>query len=95
MLDLCKQKNSMITKTKFFRDHGHRLVKIAEDSADSGDIMLFHPEEKWTAADYILEGYEIASVYEMPDEDEDVVEINNDVSEHPYKFGYLVLRQND
>lgn len=81
----------MINKTKFFKEFGSRLVKIANDNSDGGDYMLFHPEEKWTAADYIRDGYEVASVYETPDEDDDLIEINNDISEHPYKIGYLVL----
>lgn len=83
----------MITKTKFFELHGHRLVDVFFDSAETGDYMLLHPEERFEAANYIADGYEVASVYETPDEDEDMIEINDDISEHPYKIGYLILNK--
>jgi len=81
----------MISKTKFLKDYGHRLVRIAEDDSETGDYMLYHPEEKFEASDYIRDGYEVASVYEVPEEDDDFVEIDNDISEHPFKIGYFVL----
>ena len=83
----------MISKSKFFKLNGHRLVKVFDDNTDSGDFMLLHPEDKWKAADFITNGFEIASVYETTD-NEDMVEINNDISEHPYKIGYLILTKN-
>ena len=82
----------MIAKSKFFKLNGNRLVKVFDDNTDSGDFMLLHPEDRWKAADYIADGFEVASVYETL-ENEDMVEINNDISEHPYKIGYLVLNK--
>jgi hypothetical protein len=79
----------MIPKTKFFKENKDRFVKVANDDPEGGDFMLFHPEQKWKAADYIHEGYEVASVYET--NNDDMVVLDNDVSEHPYKIGYLVL----
>ena len=83
----------MMYKSKFFELNSNRLVKVFDDNTDSGDFMLLHPEDKWKAADFITDGFEVASVYETS-EDEDMVEVNNDISEHPYKIGYLVLNKN-
>lgn len=79
----------MISKTEFFEKHGPRLVTIAADQADGGDFLLFHPEEKYVAYEYLRNGYLIASVFDCPD-DEYVV-IDCDISDHPFKAGYLVL----
>ena len=81
----------MTPKTEFFAKHGTRLVKIAHDDPEGGDFMLFHPEEKYTAHGYIQNGFEVASVYET--NSGDVVVIDNDISEHPFKIGYLVLEK--
>lgn len=84
----------MIPKSKFFEENRNRLIKIANDDPEGGDYMLFHPEEKWTAEGYIREGYQVASVYEaLSDNTDDLVELDNDVSNHPYKIGYLVLEK--
>ena len=83
----------MISKSKSFKLNGHRLIKVFDDNTDSGDFMLLHPEDRWKAADYIADGFEVASIYETPDDNEDMVEINNDISEHPYKIGYLILNK--
>lgn len=79
----------MITKTEFFKTYGNRLVQIAMDQADGGDFLLFHPEEKYTANEYLQKGYLIASVFDCPDDE--YVDIDCDISNHPYKTGYLVL----
>ena len=81
----------MIPKTKFFEENGTRLVRVSDDNAEGGDFMLFHPEEKWAAAEYIKRGYAVASVFET--DSEDAIAIDNDISEHPYKIGYLVLEK--
>lgn len=81
----------MITKTKFFETYGHRLVKVALDDTETGDYMLMHPEEKWKASDYIQNGYQVASVYETNEDPDYLVVLDNDVSEHPYKVGYIVI----
>ena len=84
----------MILKSKFFEENKNRLIKISHDDPEGGDYMLFHPEEKWTAEGYIREGYQVASVYEsLFNNGDDFVEIDNDVSNHPYKIGYLVLEK--
>lgn len=81
----------MIAKTDFFRKFGERIVPVVTDNVETGDFMLFHPEEKYKALNFINEGYEVASVYET--NTEDVVSIDNDISEHPFKIGYLVLKK--
>jgi hypothetical protein len=82
----------MISKTKFYEQYSHQLVKVNNDDTESGEFMLFHPEERFIAADYIDAGYDIASVYET-ENGEDVLEIDNDISNHPYKIGYLVIKK--
>ena len=82
----------MVNKTKFFEENGVRLLRISDDPAGGGDFMLFHPEEKWIAAEYIKRGHDVASVFET--ESEDMVSVDNDISEHPYKIGYLVINKN-
>ena len=81
----------MIPKSKFFELYGNRLVEVFFDSAETGDFMLLHPEERFDAADYIAAGHVVASVYETFQDDEDMIEMDSDISEHPYKIGYLVL----
>lgn len=80
-----------MNKEEFYAQYGHRLVEVAEDDPEYGNHMLVHPEECWFANDYIHLGYEVASVYET--NTGDVVELDNDISDHPYKIGYLVLKK--
>jgi hypothetical protein len=77
-------------KTEFFQNYGHRLVEVNKDDAETGDYMLYFPEEKYTAKKYLDKGYLIASVFEVED-DEDNVELDNDISESHHKIGLLVL----
>ena len=87
------QNDSMMTKTAFFEQFGHRLVKVNVDDPETGDFQLFCPEEKTRAAEYQKNGYEVASVYEPEDEDgEDIVIFDNDPSPAHMKIGFLVLR---
>jgi hypothetical protein len=78
-------------KTEFFQKYGHRLVEVNNDDASTGDYMLYFPEEKYIAKKYLDKGYQVASVFEVED-DEDNVELNNDISESHHKIGLLVLK---
>lgn len=80
----------MISKTEFFEQHSHRFVKVNSDDTETGDFIILHPEERYIAAHYIDIGYDVASIYEV-ENGEDVIAIDNDISNHPYKIGYLVL----
>jgi len=53
-----------MNKTQFFQKYGHLLVKVNEDDASTGDYMLYFPEEKYIAKDYLDKGYSVASVFE-------------------------------
>jgi hypothetical protein len=53
--------------------------------------MLYFPEEKYIAKKYLDRGYQVASVFEVED-DEDNVELDNDISESHHKIGLLVLK---
>ncbi len=79
-----------MNKTKFFQKYGHLLVKVNEDDPQTGDYMLYYPEEKYIAKQYLDNGYMVASVYEVED-DEDNVELDNDISDSHHKIGLLIL----
>lgn len=83
-----------MTKEEFYKQYGHLLVEVVEgEDVEYGNHMLLHPEESFLAQAYRDElGWQIASVYET--ENGDDVEIDNDISNHPYKIGYLVFRSN-
>lgn len=79
-------------KEEFYKKYGHLLVEVVEgEDAEYGNHMLLHPEETWIANAYRDEcGFQIASIYET--NEGDVVEIDNDLGNHPYKIGYLVIK---
>jgi hypothetical protein len=83
----------MIAKEKFFKLHQNRIVRIANDCTDGGDFMLFHPEEKFSAIEYLKNGFEVASVFEMSNR-ENVVVVDNDISDRVNKIGYIILTKN-
>lgn len=78
-------------KSNFFQKYGHSLVTVNNDDTETGDFMLFSPEERYIVAEYLNEGYSIASVFEMED-GEDNVELDNDISHSPYKIGFLIMK---
>jgi hypothetical protein len=79
-----------MNKTKFFETYGHLLVKVNNDDSQTGDYMLYYPEEKYIAKDYLDKGYKVASVFEV-ENDEDFVVLDNDISYSHHKIGLLVL----
>jgi hypothetical protein len=81
-----------MNKTQFFQKYGHLLVKVNEDDASTGDYMLYFPEEKYIAKDYLDKGYSVASVFETED-DEDFVLLDNDISNSHHKIGLLILEK--
>jgi hypothetical protein len=81
-----------MNKTKFFQKYGHLLVKVNEDAADTGDYMLYFPEEKHIAKDYLDNGYMVASVFEVENEEDNVL-LDNDISNAHHKIGLLILEK--
>jgi len=79
--------------SKFFEKYGDRLVQVHEDDVETGDYMLFHPEERFIAVDYLGDEYDVVSVYEQVDSDEDVAIIDNSIEEHPFKVGYYIIKK--
>ena len=59
-----------MNKTKFFQKYGHLLVKVNEDDPQTGDYMLYYPEDKYIAKQYLDNGYMVASVYEVEDDED-------------------------
>lgn len=73
-------------QTEFFEKHSHQLVSASE----SNDFKLFAFEERDTALSYMNKGYQVASVFEN-ENDEDEIIIDNDVSNSFHKIGFYVL----
>ena len=83
-----------MTKTDFFQKNGHRLVKVWEDDVETGDYMLWSPEEDELAQDYDSKGYEVCTVYEpSQDGEDDCVEVDFNLGNNPFKIGYLILEK--
>ena len=78
-------------KSDFFKKFGHLLLTVNNDDTETGDFMLFSPEEKYIVAEYLNKGYSIVSVFEV-ENDEDNVELDNDISHSPYKIGFLIMK---
>lgn len=83
--------DTQYSKTKFFEEFGHLLVKVSDDDVETGDLQLFCPEENHIAQEYKNKGYLIASVFDGGD-NEDIVILNDDCGEQFHKIGFLVLR---
>ena len=73
-------------QTEFFEKHSHQLVSASE----SNDFKLFAFEERDTVLSYMNKGYQVASVFEN-ENDEDEIIIDNDVSNSFHKIGFYVL----
>jgi hypothetical protein len=80
-----------MNKTEFFLNYGHLLVKVNSDDAQTGDFMLFFPEETNIAKKYLDNGYSVAYVFEV-ENNEDNVELDNDLGYSHHKIGLLVLQ---
>jgi hypothetical protein len=81
-----------MNKTEFFKTYGHLLVKVNQDDASTGDYMLYYPEEKQIAKDYLDNGYMVASVFEVENEEDNVL-LDNDISNAHHKIGLLILEK--
>lgn len=80
------------TKTKFFEEFGHKLKAVRHDDPETGDFLLWSPEEDENAVEYNNWGYDIVTVYEPASEGEDdVVELEFNRGKNPFKIGYFVL----
>ncbi|NBP67460.1 MAG: hypothetical protein EBR30_03715 [Cytophagia bacterium] len=79
-----------MTQTEFFKQHGHRLVRVHDDDTETGDFRLLFPEETEIAHTYQDLGYTIASVFEQENK-EDFVVIDNDLGTAFHKIGMYVL----
>jgi hypothetical protein len=81
-----------MNKTEFFKTYGHLLVKVNQDDPQTGDYMLYFPEEKHIAKDYLDNGYMVASVFEVENEEDNVL-LDNDISNAHHKIGLLILEK--
>lgn len=81
-----------MTKTEFFKQNGHLLLRVTEDSAEYGDFLILHPEEIAMAKDLEERGFTIVSVHETED-GEDFVDVSQpcDFGTQPFKYGYFAL----
>ena len=85
-----------MTKTNFFKEYGHLLIKVAEDCAEYGDFLILHPEEKALAKELEDRGMTIVSVYET-ESGEDYIDYENpfDSADQPFKYGYLAINESN
>lgn len=83
-----------LTKTEFFEKYGRKgmIVKVLDDSPETGDYQLFCPEEQHIAKEWQDKGYQVASVFEMED-GEDIVILDNDLGESHHKIGYIIVEK--
>jgi hypothetical protein len=79
-----------MTKTEFFKRHGHQLVQISEDCSEYGDFLILHPEEIELAKKLQEQGMTIVSVHETEDE-EDFIDFEFDSGYQPFKYGYFAI----
>lgn len=81
------------SKSTFFNKYGHRLVRVMHDNPETGDFMLYSPEENHIAQEYKNSGHVIGSVYEHPYADgiEDTIVLDNNTSSGFHKIGFVVL----
>jgi hypothetical protein len=81
-----------LNKTEFFEKYGHKLKPVRFDDPETGDYLIWSPEEDDKAEEYYLLGYDIVTVYEpAADGEDDIVELDYNKGSNPYKVGYLVL----
>lgn len=80
-----------MTKTEFFRQYGGSLHKVANDDSQYGDFLILHPEEIDLAKGLEERGLIIVSVHESGDGNEDIVEMENDYGNQPFKYGYFAI----
>lgn len=81
-----------LTKTKFFEKYGSLLKAVRHDDPETGDFLLWSPEEDESAEEYCSWGYDIVTVYEPSEEGaDDVVEMEFNRGKNPFKIGYFVL----
>ena len=83
-----------LTKTDFFKQYGSLLVAVRYDDPETGDYLIWSPEEDELADEYHSKGYDIVTVYEPAAEGEDdIVELEFNKGNNPYKVGYLVIEK--
>lgn len=81
-----------LTKTEFFEKYGHKLKAVRYDDPETGDFLLWSPEEDENAINYDSWGFDIVTVYEPSKEgEEEVVEMEFNRGKNPFKIGYFVL----
>lgn len=89
---MTKAMTKRFTKTEFFEKYGSQLIAVRYDDPETGDFLLWSPEEDEKAEEYFLMGYDIVTVYEPSKEGEDdVVELDYNKGKNPFKIGYLVI----
>lgn len=83
-----------MTKTEFFKEYGHKLKSVRYDDPETGDYLIWSPEEEELADEYLSKGYDIVTVYEpAADGEDDIVELEFNKGNNPYKVGYLVIEK--
>ena len=83
-----------LKKTEFFEKYGHKLKPVRFDDPETGDYLIWSPEEEELADEYLSKGYDIVTVYEpAADGEDDIVELEFNKGNNPYKVGYLVIEK--
>ena len=84
------------TKTMFFEEHGNELIVFNSDDKETGDYMLFHPEESNVAETMSNNGHKVFSVFEplTKESDDDIVSLDTPFFGEEFgKIGYLIIKE--
>jgi len=84
--------SKFISKDLFFSKFGSSLVTFCKDDPETGDHLLYHPEEEHIARAYAEQGHQVVSIqFTDADHVDELVNLNDPFEEHPEKYGYFVL----
>lgn len=70
------------------------MINSTEDSGEYGDYLFLHPQEIEILQHYDPQNYQIVSVHETENGEDDVdMSIPCDFGNQPYKYGYFVIQR--
>jgi hypothetical protein len=83
-------------QSEFFKKYSHLLHKVSNDNYEYGEFLILHPEEIQIANDLSKKGFDIVSVHESEDGDNNIdFEKPFDYGNQPFKIGYYAITNNE